>query len=327
MSDDAAIAALMTSMTPASKAAKAAPEPEDDDEDEDVPEIADADDQDDADEGEDDDTEEGDDDDAEEGEEGEEGDEAAAAAAAPEITDDHVLKVKVNGEEQEFTVGNLKRLAGQEASLTRKSQEAELVGSRAALMIQSAVEAALQDMEPYKDVDWLSASRNMDPEEFDWHRENFRKAEGRYNDLIGKAEQFEQVVEGRRNAARQEQAAEALTILQDPEKGIPGWNDELYGEIMQFGIEQGLDADDVAQITSAPVLKLLHMAMSFQKGKAAVAAKVPATPAKVRKGSSSIPLADARQATQMKLEKKVKAGGSLSEDDAMAVLQGRWRSR
>src|SRR3546814_1978025 len=52
----------------------------------------------------------------------------SAPKAVPE--DDAVVKVVVDGEETEVTVGSLKRLAGQEAALTRKSQEVEVVGGR-----------------------------------------------------------------------------------------------------------------------------------------------------------------------------------------------------
>src|SRR3546814_13952670 len=73
-----------------------------------------------------------------------------------EREDDAVVKVVVDGEETEVTVGSLKRLAGQEAALTRKSQEVEVVGGRAALMIQGAIEVVLEELAPYKDIDWLT---------------------------------------------------------------------------------------------------------------------------------------------------------------------------
>src|SRR3546814_18614649 len=78
----------------------------------------------------------------------------SAPKAVPE--DDAVVKVVVDGEETEVTVGSLKRLAGQEAALTRKSQEVEVVGGRAALMIQGAIEVVLEELAPYKAIDWLT---------------------------------------------------------------------------------------------------------------------------------------------------------------------------
>src|SRR3546814_10534101 len=102
-------------------------------------------------------------------------DEKPAPKAVPE--DDAVVKVVVDGEETEVTVGSLKRLAGQEAALTRKSQEVEVVGGRAALMIQGAIEVVLEELAPYKDIDWLTLRDKMEPDEFEWHRDNFRSEE------------------------------------------------------------------------------------------------------------------------------------------------------
>jgi hypothetical protein len=81
---------------------------------------------------EDDDDAEGDDegDDGEGDEDDKEGDETPTV----EIKDDHKFKVTVDGEEREFTLGSLKRLAGQEASLTRKSQEVATAASKWTLL-------------------------------------------------------------------------------------------------------------------------------------------------------------------------------------------------
>src|SRR3546814_256559 len=112
-------------------------------------------------------------------------DEKPAPKAVPE--DDAVVKVVVDGEETEVTVGSLKRLAGQEAALTRKSQEVEVVGGRAALMIQGAIEVVLEELAPYKDIDWLTLRDKMEPDEFEWHRDNFNKHQKRYQKQIGRA--------------------------------------------------------------------------------------------------------------------------------------------
>src|SRR3546814_4626527 len=119
-----------------------------------------------------------------------------------EREDDAVVKVVVDGEETEGTVGSLKRLAGQEAALTRKSQEVEVVGGRAALMIQGAIEVVLEELAPYKDIDWLTLRDKMEPDEFEWHRDNFNKHQKRYQKLVGDAQNFEQIIEARQSADR-----------------------------------------------------------------------------------------------------------------------------
>lgn len=62
-----------------------------------------------------------DDEDADEGEDSE--DEEADPASTKEAKDDHLVTVTVDGETKTVPVKDLKRLFGQEAALTRKSQE------------------------------------------------------------------------------------------------------------------------------------------------------------------------------------------------------------
>lgn len=330
LSDSAAVEQLMEAMS-GPKGSKPENDEGDDDQDEgDEGEEhleADEGDDDDQDEGEDaPDDEEGDDDDAEEGdeEEGEEGDEKPEEKAAAEpLSDDAVVKVMVDGEETEHTIGSLKRLAGQEASLTRKSQEADVVGGRAAAALQGALESVLEDLQPYANVDWVLEGQRMDPEEFQWHREQFNRLNTRYGKIVKSAQDFDKSMGERRTAASAEAAQAALKELADPKTGIEGWNDGLYRDILTYGVESGLDRNDVANITSPAVLKLIHKAMLHDRGKKAVAEKVNNAPRKVRKGPGREAIKSDSAKSQRTLERKIKAG-TASEDDAIKALVGRW---
>src|SRR5512139_3659998 len=81
------------------------------------------------------------------------------------------VKVKVGDTEHEVPVKDLKRLFGQEASLTQKSQqvaderkqvEAELAKNTAAT--QALLERAKARFEPYSKVDFLLAAQQLSPE-------------------------------------------------------------------------------------------------------------------------------------------------------------------
>src|SRR3546814_20790490 len=104
--------------------------PQDDDEDEDDIEDGEDDsstDDTDGDEGDDSDADPDEGDDADEDDLGDDdgsNDEKPAPKAVPE--DDAVVKVVVDGEETEVTVGSIKRLEGQKAALTRQSKEVEV---------------------------------------------------------------------------------------------------------------------------------------------------------------------------------------------------------
>lgn len=320
LSDDAAVAALIDQM----KVAPKAPTDQSGVEDEEDPDL------DDTEEDENDaeaDEADADEDDEEEPDTDDEQDDAedepeAPAPAVTEPSDDAVVKLTVNGEETEVTVGSLKRLAGQEATLTRKSQEADQVGGRAAMMIQAALDTIVEDLEPYKDVDWLVAQTEMEPEEFKWHRENFTRNEGRYNALVKQAGEFEQTISARQKARIADQAKEATVELA---ADIPGWSDKLYGEIMTFAVAEGLPQADVANIANAKIIKLLHMAMQHKTATKVVAKKVNLTPARVKKPSGSDEvLSGPSPRAQRKLEQKM-ASGRATDDDAVALLMGRWK--
>lgn len=326
MTEDAAVAALMDSFDagpkgPAAKdVRKPAPEDAADSVDDDVDTAAEA-------------TEDGDDDDPENGAndgDQDDGDDDPDAnddegpddqsGAAKEAADDQVVKVSLDGETKEFTVASLKRLAGQEAALTRKSQEADLVGGRAAAALQAALEATMEDLQPYREVDWMTLQSEMDPEEFKWHRQNATRAEKRYQALVQQAQGFEEVMQQRKQADNTRRAQEAVKVLSDPATGIEGWGDKLYGEILDFGISQGLDENDVVNIVDPTVIKLLHKAMLHDRGAKAVAEKVKAAPTKALKAGNRD--AAASSPSLKKVEQRLARSGS--DEDAVALLKGRW---
>jgi hypothetical protein len=327
LSDGDAVAQLMASLTPSKKGAAPDPadDPDEDDADDEEATIVDEDDEeDDAPDAEDGEPSE-DDEDEEEDDEADEPSELPKAPpvakdASKEASDDAVVKVTVDGEETEFTVASLKRLAGQEAALTRKSQEADLVGSRAAAVLQGALESVMEDLAPYKDVDWVLEGRRMDPEEFAWHRENYTRLANRYQKLIGSAQTFESTFQDRKSSSLKEKAAETVKVLK---KDIPEWSDQLYGDILSYGVSQGLDEGDVSQIADASVIKILHKAMLYDKGKVVATKKVNQAPNKVRKGSGREAIGTDGDKQQRVVQKKI-ARGHLSDDDAISALTGRW---
>lgn len=314
LSDADAIAALTGALT--DKAQAKTPDPEEDEDDEDL-----EDDQDPADIDDDEEPEDEDGDDAEE-EEDDEDDEGAAVSPAP-VADDAVVKVVVDGVEQELTVGSLKRLAGQEAALTRKSQEADLVGQRAAATIQGALEIVLSDLSAYADVDWVLEGSRMDPEEFEWHRQQYQGLIARRDKLVSGAKNLETTMTARQQERLQQEAVQAVQVLSDPTTGIPGWSDELYGEILDFAVEAGLPEEDVVNITNPSVIKLINDARLFRKGQKAAAEKVNLTPKRVRRPGSGAAIPAAEDKKQQAVMKKLRSGRA-TDDDAMAALMGRW---
>lgn len=305
MSEDDAVAAIMDSLEPPKGPSEDADEGEDDDQQ--LPE----DDQDPL-------EEDGDETDPDEADEGEGDPNTPAAPTAP--ADDAQVTVEIGGEQKTFTVAQLKEFASQGAEVTQRFQEADAVGGRAAAALQAALEVAQEDLAPYADVDWLVLQNQLSPEEFAWHRENAQKADAKYRKVLEKAQGFQQAAEQRQTAEQGRRAQEAVKVLQ---KDIPGWSEQLYGDILDYGASQGLDQGDLSRITDPGVIKVLHQALLYSKGQKAAAKKVAAAPTKVLKpGTRDVPPEKALAAK--KAERRL-AQGSGSDDDAVAVLMGRWR--
>ena len=101
-----------------------------------------------------------------------------------ELSDDTLVEIQVDGEAKQASLKDLKRLYGQEASLTRKSQEtaakrkeAEEALAKADISYRKLLERAEARMKPYAEVDMLVASRQMSTEDFAALRREAQEAE------------------------------------------------------------------------------------------------------------------------------------------------------
>ena len=130
-------------------------------------------------------------------EEVEEQDEDSEEAEVVAFDDDTLVEISVDGESKQASIKDLKRLYGQEASLTRKSQEAASQRKTADEQLQKA-DASLQAMisraqerfKPYSDVDMLVASKNMSAEDFTQLRAEAKQAEDDLKFLTEEADGF-----------------------------------------------------------------------------------------------------------------------------------------
>lgn len=261
----------------------------------------------------------------EEGEEAPEGDEEGAEeeegneeAPEPTIDDAQELTISLDGVDQKVTIGDLKALYGAREEITRKDQEVDLVGARAAAALQTALQVITEDLQSYANVDWMVLRDQMDPETFAWHRGNAQALEAKYEKLVGAAQGVEQTyAERRQNVDREAVQAAVRELAAD----IPGWSDQTYTEILKYGAEQGLDAKDLATVTNPKVIKLIRKAMLHDRAGDVATKKLKAAPAKVIKGTKDAAPAG-KQINAQKAMKRLAVTGS--DDAAVAALMGRW---
>ncbi len=257
--------------------------------------------------------------------------ESADDETSLKLNDETKIKHKVDGEDREFTLGQLKRLAGQEASLTRKSQEV----ATKAKEIETAAEAQLgtldallkhaeKQWEPYAKINFLAAAKdpNISAEELEaaqtaaqaaWDHKEFVKAE------LG---QSIQRLNQKRSADLQTAAKECIAVLSDPDKGIKGWSKEVYSSIRDYAQSEGIATQVMDELVDPAAYKLIHKAMLYDKGKATVKkdaddkSKTKKAPQKIVKNASSPKTEPSDRGSEAAM-KRLKESGSL--DDAAAA--------
>lgn len=221
---------------------------------------------------------------------------AGENAEGPEAGDDHRVSITVDGETKTVTVKELKRLYGQEASLTRKSQEvaaarkaAETDAERFAVVADRLLTKAQERFAPYENIDWMVAQQKLTVDEFAALR---REAQAAYTDLTFIKSETDSTLEQFR-AQRQAQVAEAAKeTIKVLEADIPGWNREVYDKVRTFAVERGMDAEMVNAVVDPAAIKIMHDAMRYAELKKKAAQKkttAKAAPKRVVKPSTGTP--------------------------------------
>ncbi len=255
------------------------------------------------------------------------------------LSDDTLVEISVDGEVQQASLADLKRLHGQEASLTRKSQEvaakrkeAEEATGKAHLSYQKLLERAEARMKPYQEVDMLVASRQMSTEDFAAFRRESQEAEKDLKFLKEEANAFYQDAQAQQQKQVQEAATECIKVLKND---LPDWGDELYNSIRTYAVSQGLPQEQVDQYVDPQVIKILNKARLYDQTKAtaqtkkakAKVIKVKNTARRVLK-TTKAPKTDAdrnvqrQRKAQDKLRNNPSRTGDL--DDIADALLSRW---
>lgn len=276
-------------------------------------------------------------DDDEEGDE--EGGDKDDDAQTVEVKDEHKFKVTVDGEEREFSLGQLKRLAGQEAALTRKSQE--VATTRKSLEDQSAaylarqtklLERARSRYEPLAKIDLLAASKdpNVTQEELVAARNTIQAAYEEVQFLEQDLSAFTADLQKAHADELRSQAQEAIKVLSDPEKGIEGFNQPMYQEICSFAVDSGLPVELVNNLVDPSIIKLLNMARLYAKGKTQVQsakADKKKAPKRIVKGTASAETTKKVTKTAKAAEPMKRLQKSGSTDDAADAFMARWNNQ
>jgi len=253
------------------------------------------------------------------------GDETPAATE-----DDPEFDIKVGEDTRKAKLSDLKRLYGQEAMLTQKSQivaelrsKAETDSQRATLALTSQTERAQAAWKPYSELDFLALSTQMDPADFQALRSEAKAALDNVTFFTTELDGIQKATTERQAATARERATATIAELSDPVKGIKDWGPQLYGDVMAYATSQGIPDAAARSIVEAPALRLLHKAMLYDRQAAkapAVATKVIAKPTVTLKPGNAKTAAADTDSFQGSLRSMRERGGTLdSTADAFAA--------
>ena len=268
-----------------------------------------------------------DDEDAEETDDDDEADEEEAEG----VSDDTQIEITVNGKTQLHSIGSLKRLAGQEAAITQKSQQVasqrkvldDAIGKNH-IAYQKMLEAAQERFKPYSEIDMLVAAKAMETEDFAALRKEAEAAQRDLKFLSEEADAFYKDVQEQQQVQLQKAAQECVKVLQDD---IPDWNNQLYNDIRTYAIEQGLDETEVNNYVDPSVLKILHKARLYDAGKKVATVKKKAATTKKVLRNSKAPEGDKQRKSQKVADAKAKLRSSGNDlDDIANALLSRWEA-
>ena len=244
--------------------------------------------------------------------------------------DDAMVEVTVDGKVVQQSVKELKRLAGQEASLTRKSQEtaskrkeADEAINKNHAVFQTLLAKAEEKYKPYSEVDMLLASKTMEAEDFALLRKEAQDAGNDLKFLREEADKFYQDVQAQNQKAMQDAAKQAIEVL---ENDIPEWSNDLYNDIRAYAIEQGMDEATVNTIVDPTAIKILHKARLFDQTKQVATKKKVAAKKKVLRSTKAPEGEREAKARRMKKaqDRLSSRGGDL--EDIADVLLARWEA-
>ncbi len=248
------------------------------------------------------------------------------------LEDDAVVQVTVDGKTEEVSVKSLKRLHGQESSLTKKSQEvsnqrkeAEEAINEANFVMQNMLKRAEERFKPYSEVDYLLASKTMEADDFALLRQEATQAESDLKFLRQEADTLYNKFKEKNVAQQRENAKNCIEVL---ERDIPDWSPDLYDQIRKFSIDSGLPEEQVNNYADPVVLKLLHQSMLYSKMKEkATVVKKKAVKSKVLRSKKAPPKPVSNNVARKKAayQKLAKSGGSDLDDISAAILAG-WES-
>ncbi len=263
-------------------------------------------------------------DEVDEGVEDEEDESEETEEGEVEVTDEDGEEVDFESYEVTLPSGEVvvlsEAIQGYKAASELKAEREEFETTRNAFAQESEKVAKYLELarleadrviEDYEDFDW-AAYKKDDPVGYVENREFLDRYKARRQEILKAQEELEAEKAEKEAEDFKVKAREAGVILA---RDIPGWNNDMYQQLMVYAVENGANAEDIANSVDPVMFKILHKAMQHDKGKQVVKAKVKrvgGSPKKVATPSAKpAPTSEATQkgAAKKAIIKKMENGG------------------
>lgn len=206
-------------------------------------------------------------------------DEAEEEAEEPEpkpkksrvVEDDDDFTYKFDGKDHVVKAKDVRRLVGQEAALTQKSQETSQLRDHYLTSLSDLLGREQKKLEYYNTIDFDLLARNpaITDDEIKALKSEKAELESNIAYLTGEKERTREQVskEDQEKFYKDARAAKAQLEDVNSEFHIPEWSPKVYQELFEFGSRFGIKESDYIKITNAGDFKLLWMAKQFLDAK------------------------------------------------------------
>jgi hypothetical protein len=149
--------------------------------------------------------------------------------------------------------------------------EAETFHGKVNTALTSLVERAQEAWKPYSELDFALLAKELDAETYNQVKEDAKRAFDNVKFLTQELDTVAAEAQKVHAETTHRAAVECVKVLQDADKGIPGFGPEVYTQMIDFADTHGLP--ELRQAVNPAAFRLVHMAMSYLKmqeaGKAA----------------------------------------------------------
>ncbi len=185
--------------------------------------------------------------------------------------DDDLVKIKSGDEEFEVPVSDLKRLYGQEAKITRQSQQvtkelstAKDASEKYLVALTSLSKRNEERLAIYNGVDFKAKKEEMDPAVWTLYESTAMDLVRERQFFDKKIDEFVKLSTEKNDEVFRQRSSKCLEALQED---VPEWDNDLYNNLRTYAVNGGMDQAIVDKLIDPAAWKIVHKAYQFDNAR------------------------------------------------------------